>query len=61
MLQRAIELPYPYAYRSLADYMRAVKPLRKEWDFLHRDSEWRSPADEWKWCWQQPEAECCAN
>lgn len=54
-------LPYPYDFERLQDYMKAVKPVRTWWDYLHRDSEWKSPADEWQWCWAQPEAkECCA-
>lgn len=58
-MSEPIELPYVYDYPKLADYMKAVKPVRPEWDYLHRGSEWKSPVDEWKWCWDQPEAEQC--
>jgi hypothetical protein len=54
-----ILLPYVYDFPKLADYMKAVKPLRQFWDILHRDAEWKSPADEWKWCWAQDYAEEC--
>lgn len=55
-----IVLPYPYDHKTLPEYMRAVKPVRKYWDMLHAKSEYKSPADQWAWCWAQPEAKECA-
>lgn len=55
-----VVLPYPLDYPKLADYMKALKPVRKQWDFLTRNAQWRSPAEMWQWCWQQPEAKECA-
>lgn len=43
-----IELPYPGGYPKLAGYMKAVKPFLTYWKFLHKDSEFKSPADDWK-------------
>lgn len=54
-----IELPCPYDFRTLAEYMKAIRPVREQWSFLHRDSQWKSPADEWRWCWQQDEVVAC--
>jgi hypothetical protein len=51
-----IELPYPYDYPVMADYLRAVKPVRKYWAVLHPTM---NPAEYWKWSWEQEDAEAC--
>lgn len=48
-MTECIELPCPEDYPVLADYMKAVKPDRAAWDFLHRDGI-RSPAEYWRQC-----------
>ena len=30
-------LPYPYDYPALPEYMRAVKPVRAEWDLCREE------------------------
>jgi hypothetical protein len=55
-----VTLPYVYDFPVLADYMKAVKPVRDAWDFLFAKAEWKSPADQWKWCWAQDYAKDCA-
>lgn len=43
-----VTLPYPGDYDKLQDYMKAVKAHLTDWKWLHRDSEFKSPADQWK-------------
>lgn len=54
-----IELPYVYAYRDSKEYAMAMKPFMKQWRQLFQGSEFKSPFEQHKWCWEQPEAETC--
>jgi hypothetical protein len=51
-----VVLPYPLDYPTLPEYMKAIKPVREEWDTLHAKSDYKSPADQWKWCQEQERA-----